>query len=280
MQGLCEACRTARQPIDLLSLDVRRAYDSVSLTTLQASLRRICVPEEYIRMLSTIHTSRSSQILTIHGLTEPYTPATGLDQGEINAPILWLIVYDPLLCLLEQSGKGVNLGQLVPDTPAMRKIHPELRIPASSPSSTPSASPPTRPLDSTVVFGGAYADDLTLVAPSRMDLQALADTCNAWFDALDIEINPVKSIHLSYDPTRNRHTPGDPIQVGSAARRAPVLRLQGLKEPLRILGMYTVPDGDTKPIVEMCRDLVLRQAASLRGRALTDKIALFMVRAG
>jgi len=55
IQGLCEASRMANEPIDLLSLDVRRAYDSVPLTTLQHSLRRIRVPEGYIRMLSNIH---------------------------------------------------------------------------------------------------------------------------------------------------------------------------------------------------------------------------------
>src|SRR5579871_3571900 len=161
------ALRTAGKALELLSLDVRRAYDSVSLTTLQHSLRRIRVPEAYIRMLATIHTSRTAQILTTHGLTQPYAPATGLDQGEINAPILWLVVYDPLLCLLERSGKGVKLGKLVENTRAMRKIHPELRS----------------KLRGKVVFGGAYADDLTLMASNRADLQALADICNDWFEA-------------------------------------------------------------------------------------------------
>jgi hypothetical protein len=58
IQGLCEASRVAGKPIELLSLDVRRAYDSVSLPTLQRSLRRIRVPEGYIRLLSNIHNSR------------------------------------------------------------------------------------------------------------------------------------------------------------------------------------------------------------------------------
>src|SRR5262245_29679112 len=108
---MCEASRTAGRALELLSLDVRRAYDSVSLTTLQHSLRRIRAPEAYIRMLSTIHTSRSVRALTAYGLTQPYAPASGLGQGEINAPILWLVVYDPLLCLLEGRGKGVRLGE-------------------------------------------------------------------------------------------------------------------------------------------------------------------------
>ena len=263
IQGLCEASRTAGKALELLSLDVRRAYDSVSLTTLQHSLRRIRVPEAYIRMLTNIHTSRATQILTAHGLTQPYAPATGLEQGEINAPILWNVVYDPLLCLLERSGKGVRLGGLVQDTPAMRKIHPELR----------------GKLDNTVVFGGAYADDLTLTASSRADLQALADICNDWFEAHDIEINAAKSVHLSHDPATNRPTPGAPIQLGKSASRAPVLRMQPPKQPLRVLGMYTVPNGDHEPIGQMCKDQTILQAKRLRSRAMTDKMALFVVRA-
>jgi ribonuclease HI/exonuclease III len=263
IQGLCEASRTAGRPIDLLSLDVRRAYDSVSLTTLQHSLRRIRVPEGYIRLLSTIHSTRTAQIRTAHGLTQPYSPATGLDQGEINAPILWLIVYDPLLCLLEKSGKGVLLGGLVKDTPAMRKIHPDLRD----------------ELDKKVIFGGAYADDLTLTAASRADLQKLADICSDWCEAHDIEINPAKSVHLSYNPVTSQPTLGAPIQLGRGTRRAPVLKLQPLGEPLRVLGMYIVPNGKHAPMLEMCKELAARQANLLRSRATTDKIALFVIRA-
>jgi len=162
-----------------------------------------------------------------------------------------------------RTGKGVRLGGLVQDTPAMRKIHPELR----------------GRLDGTVVFGGAYADDLTLTASSRADLQALADICNDWFEAHDIEVNAAKSVHLSYDPATKQHTLGSPIQLGTGARRAPVLKLQPLKEPLRVLGMYIVPDGDHAPIYRMCEELAESQAELLRSRAMTDKIALFVTRA-
>ena len=42
IQGLCEASRVAEKPIELLSLDVRRAYDSVSLTTLSPPVASEC----------------------------------------------------------------------------------------------------------------------------------------------------------------------------------------------------------------------------------------------
>jgi exonuclease III/ribonuclease HI len=263
IQGLCETSRMAGKALELLSLDIRRAYDSVSLSTLQQSLRRIRVPEAYIRTLTNIHTGRATKVLTAYGSTQPFMPATGLEQGEINAPILWNVVYDPLLCLLERCGRGVRLGGLVQDTPAMRKIHPGLRS----------------KLDDAVAFGGAYADDLTLVASNRADLQALADICSDWFEAHDIEVNAAKSVHLSHDPTTNRPTPGAPIQLGKSASRAPVLRIQPPKEPLRILGMFAVPDGDHEPMNQMCRDLTTLQAKRLQSRAMTDKMALFVVRA-
>ena len=63
----------------------------------------------------------------------------GSETGGINAPTLWLIVCDALLCLLEKSGKGMRLGELVEGTPAMQKIHLGLRS----------------RVDNTVVFGGA-----------------------------------------------------------------------------------------------------------------------------
>jgi Reverse transcriptase (RNA-dependent DNA polymerase) len=172
-------------------------------------------------------------------------------------------VYDPLLCLLGKSGKGVQLKDLVADKAALRKIHPNLR--------------PT--LDGMTVFGGAYADDITLTASNRADLQSLADICNDWFEAHGIETNPAKSIHLSYDPVSNQPTSGELIQMGKGTSRASIRRLQPLSEPLRILGMYIVPDGRHAPIYQMCKELASTQAKMLRSRAMTDKIALFVVRA-
>jgi hypothetical protein len=61
------------------------------------------------------------------------------------------------------------------------------------------------------IFGGAYADDLTLMAKNRAGLQELADTCSSWFEALDITLNPLKSVHLSsYNPATRRPTVGRP----------------------------------------------------------------------
>ena len=117
------------------------------------------------------------------------------------------------------------------------------------------------------------------MAPCRPDLQALADICSDWFEAADIHANPAKSVHLSYDPVTNRPTAGGPIMLGTENRRASVNRLQPLKEPLRVLGMFVVPDGSHAPILNMVKNLAASQAALLRSRALTDKIALFLLRA-
>src|SRR3954454_16330560 len=126
---------------------------------------------------------------------------------------------------MEKSGKGVRLEELVEATPALKKIHPSL---CSS-------------LAGKTIFGGAYADDLTLMAMSRPGLQELADICNDWFEAHDIALNPAKSVHLSFNPATNRPTVGSAIELGKGDKRAPVLRLQPVKEPMRILGMYIVP---------------------------------------
>jgi ribonuclease HI len=43
--------------------------------------------------------------------------------------------------------------------------------------------------------------------------------------------------------------------------------------------MYMVPDGSHSPMLQMCSDLASSQAKMLRSRAMTDKIALFVVSA-
>lgn len=65
-----------KRHLELLLLDVRRAYDSVSWSSLEHSLRRIQLPQSYINLLANIFRSREAKVRTAHGTTEPFHPNT------------------------------------------------------------------------------------------------------------------------------------------------------------------------------------------------------------
>lgn len=94
-----EAVRTG-QNLEILSLDIRRAFDSVPFASLRLSLRRLGVPEAYTDLVMRLTEHCQVRVITEHGLSPPFRPAKGIEQGEINAPLLWKIFYDPLLARL------------------------------------------------------------------------------------------------------------------------------------------------------------------------------------
>jgi hypothetical protein len=157
-----------RRELEVLLLDVRRAYDSVSWISLQRSLERIRVPATYIQLLRNIFDGRRSAVITTYGESREFHPACGLDQGEVNSPLLWLVFYDTLLCRLNRRGAGYTFAV----DPSCVEV-PQLRVAC-----------------------GAFADDLTLVAQSRTDLQKLTDVCASFFRLHDVAAHPGKTVHV------------------------------------------------------------------------------------
>ena len=263
IQGLCEASHLAEKPLELLSLDVRRAYDSVSLTTLQHSLRRIRVPEGYIRMLSNIHSGRSAQILTAFGLTQPFhaCDGTGPRRDQRSRSVAHR-VRSSAVPPGEERQRGPT-GRAGPvhtspgeDPPISTRrsgrhdvLRRSIRRRSHADGNEPGRSPRAGRHLQRLVRGARHRDQ-----PSEIGAPVVR-------------------------PEEQQAFTGSHIQLGTGATRAPVLKIQPPKEPLRILGMYIVPNGTHGPVHQMCVDLASSQAKLLRSRAMTDKIALFVVRA-
>ena len=96
--------------LEVLLLDVKRAYDSVSWTSLERSLQWIRVPVAYIRLLRTTFAGRTAEVMTGYGNTAQHHPECSLDQEEVNSPLLWPTFYDPLLTRLRASQYGYAMG--------------------------------------------------------------------------------------------------------------------------------------------------------------------------
>ena len=79
---------------------------------LKLALKRIKMNNNIIALLGNIHNNRQNSIQTEFGPTDTYQVGDGLDQGEVNAPILWHIFYDPLLCEIDKykSNLGYNIN--------------------------------------------------------------------------------------------------------------------------------------------------------------------------
>ncbi|KAF9532721.1 hypothetical protein EC957_002376, partial [Mortierella hygrophila] len=119
----------------------------------------------------------TNRIITAYGLTDKYSPLCGLDQGGVESPLLWRIVYEVLLAQIWKS----NLGYTMINRADLRAFH---KIP------TFDSLHPDTPLRIACL---AFMDDTDWIAPSKAKLQEITNKAMSFFALHGIEINPKKS---------------------------------------------------------------------------------------
>src|SRR6266496_5108680 len=95
-----------RKPLWIISQDISKAFNSISLPILQAALARIKIPVSCQNLIIDLFSNRHNRIITKYGLTEEYLVKIGIDQGKTISPLLWIIYLDPLLTELSVSAKS------------------------------------------------------------------------------------------------------------------------------------------------------------------------------
>jgi hypothetical protein len=108
-------------------------------------------------------TNQVGRILTAHGAGAPFTKECGLGQGSVLAPLKWNLFLNPLLHSLQTTGAPYIPGD---------KNSPPLPITAL-----------------------AFADDLTIIAPSHHDYVLRMDLANRYLSFFGVEFNPSKTLY-------------------------------------------------------------------------------------
>src|SRR5579859_2406020 len=87
-----------------------KAFDSVSIEVLKATLTRIRMHQSIIALLTDIFKSHNMSIIIAFGNSKEFKPRVGIDQGDIISLLIWRIFYDPLLCMInERKNIGYKL---------------------------------------------------------------------------------------------------------------------------------------------------------------------------
>jgi hypothetical protein len=76
-------------------------------------MRQIKIPETYIKLLSSMESTKQFYIDTPFGKTRSFHPKSGLAQGDITSLLEWNIFYDPLLCILEKNTEGYKIPGII-----------------------------------------------------------------------------------------------------------------------------------------------------------------------
>ena len=124
-------------------LDASKAFDRVNLLTLFKTLYSMGMCPIYLRLLMKIYEEQNMRIRWNNTIADYFTISNGVKQGGVLSQILFSLYMDQLISRLRHIGMGCNMNGLF-----------------------------------TGVF--IYADDITLLAPSRASLALVLEQCESF----------------------------------------------------------------------------------------------------
>ncbi len=149
----------------MISYDVRKAFDSVQLYTLQATCDRYNLPPSFKAYISACLCGATSSVRTKDGLTQAFNIMSSVRQGDPLAMLLFVLAIDPLHAgwrqnpLYPNARNGYVMG------------------------------------DGTEVFSAGYADDSAAVCSSWTTMKRQHEWCASFFVAHHWDFN-VSKTHL------------------------------------------------------------------------------------
>jgi hypothetical protein len=139
-----------------LMLDATKAFDRIKYCKLFSKLLQREMSPVLLRLLIFMYTNQTLQVRWGSCTSHVFNATNGVKQGAVLSPVLFAVYMDDLLNKLQNSGYGCYVG-------------------------------PT--------FAGAlaFADDITLLAPSITSMKHLVSICEQYAKEFDVKFNGAKS---------------------------------------------------------------------------------------
>lgn len=97
VRQLLEKCREQHQELHLVFVDLVKAFDSVNREVLWELLLRIGIPSKIVNIIRSFHQDMEARVFVDGEMTEPFEVSSGLRQGCILAPTLFILFFSFML---------------------------------------------------------------------------------------------------------------------------------------------------------------------------------------
>lgn len=167
MQSIIKECRHKLNPHVMITVDIKKAFDTVSHRSIKNALIRAGMPELLSRyIMETLHESKTF-FDTAVGKSDEITLNRGVKQGDPLSPKLFILVIDELLQELDRQFVGLGMG-------------------------------------SDRITSMAYADDLVLWATDRKEGQMMLRRVAGFVESRGMALHPDKCMAITVEKDHHR----------------------------------------------------------------------------
>ena len=97
LRRVLEGFRDYQLPVVVTFIDFKKAFDSINRKVMFAVLRHYGIPEAVVNAISMLYKNSRSAVMVDGGLSDPFDVTTGVLQGDVLAPFLFVVLVDYLL---------------------------------------------------------------------------------------------------------------------------------------------------------------------------------------
>lgn len=99
-----------RSPVYLLFVDFEKAFDRLNRKALWNILEKHGVPPKLVNIMKDMYYNATSRVLHKGKISNPFPIESGVKQGCVLSPILFLLAIDPVMRTVNQTKQGIQWG--------------------------------------------------------------------------------------------------------------------------------------------------------------------------
>jgi len=107
LRRIMEGFKEYQLPLIATFVDFKKAFDSINRSMMFSVLRHYGIPQTIVDAIQVLYTNSSSAVMVDGSISEPFNVTTGVLQGDVLAPFLFIILVDYLLGKASGSDTGL-----------------------------------------------------------------------------------------------------------------------------------------------------------------------------
>ena len=108
LRRIMEAFQSQQLPLTITFIDFKKAFDSINREVMFSVLRHYGIPDKLVKAIGALYNNSKSAVMVDGNISEPFQVTTGVLQGDVLAPFLFIVLIDYMLQkATEDSDSGV-----------------------------------------------------------------------------------------------------------------------------------------------------------------------------